>query len=100
MDRRKFLGSLFAIGGAVAAGALLIPSKSEAATLDGLTAGEAPAVPDADMPAPGAQEVQGFARRRVVRRRAVVRRRRVVVRRRRVVVRRRRAVVRRRVIVR
>ncbi len=58
MDRRNFLRSIFAIGGAAAV--LTLPNRSEAASLfDELkdtTAGAA--MPDADLPAEGAEDAQ------------------------------------------
>lgn len=59
MDRRSFLRSLLMAGGAVATGAALLPKSAEAAPFDLIKDIEAAAkpVPEADLPAQGAQEV-------------------------------------------
>ncbi|MBM3609328.1 MAG: hypothetical protein FJX29_12915 [Alphaproteobacteria bacterium] len=74
MDRRVFMRSLFAAGGAVALGVSLTPSRSEASplleTLKDLDRAPAPAAvsqeaaPEADLPARGAAEAQWRRRRR------------------------------------
>ncbi len=87
MDRRSFIRSMFALGGAVAVGVALTPSRSEASplldSLKDLDRSGMPLTPDADLPAEGAQEVQnrrgwrrrGWRGRRRVRR-CVIRRNR------------------------
>ena len=69
MDRRSFLRSMLMAGGAVAAGAAILPREAQAASLlDTLKDIDATAhTPEADIPAVGAQDVQRrfFRRRRV-----------------------------------